>query len=390
MFTILVFIIILSILVLVHEFGHFLAARKSGMRVYEFGLGFPPRAFGVYRDPVTKKFVWVGRGKSGLRETVGGEPRIEEYPATVYSVNWLPLGGFCKIKGESGEAAGETDSFGHHTAWRRIAVLVAGVVMNILFAAVLLGIGFGIGIPADVSDGVPPGATIVEEPGIVVQEVVKGSPADEAGFHFGDRIVSVDDRPVTSTAEFVEYVSRHGEQEIDIGVKKQDDRIVAAIVRPRPLEDGGAPKVGLHLGDVAVIRYPWYEALPKGFVAAFVGLINVFVAFFILIKELIMGRGLAFDVAGPVGIASVVGASARLGIQYLIHVTATISLSLAAINILPIPALDGGRVLFVLIEKITRKKVPMEYEQLAHTIGFVLLMILIVVVTWRDVVGLVR
>ena len=116
----------------------------------------------------------------------------------------------------------------------------------------------------------------------------------------------------------------------------------------------------------------------------------IFIGFYILIKNLIIGHGLAFDVSGPVGIASMVGASARLGVQYLIQVTAMISLSLAAINILPIPALDGGRVLFVLIEKITRKKVPMQYEQLAHTIGFVLLMILVVVVTGRDIAGLVK
>ncbi len=186
MFTVILFILILSLLVSVHEFGHFIVARKSGMRVYEFGLGFPPRALGVYRDPVSKKFVWVRKGKSNLSETVGGDERIEEYPATVYSLNWLPLGGFCKIKGESGENADQTDSFGFQPSWKRVSVLVAGVAMNILLAALLFSLGFSIGLPTDVADGIDPQAIMVQKPGVMVGQVVKGSPAQTAGVKFGD------------------------------------------------------------------------------------------------------------------------------------------------------------------------------------------------------------
>jgi len=142
------------------------------------------------------------------------------------------------------------------------------------------------------------------------------------------------------------------------------------------------------LADAGVVRYPWYLAIWKGIIGALVGAVNIFVAFILLIKGLILGQGLAFDVAGPVGIAVVVGESARLGVAYLINVMAMLSLSLAVINILPIPALDGGRLLFVLIERIFKKPVPLKYEQMAHTLGFLLLMVLIVVVTWRDIVGL--
>ncbi len=146
--------------------------------------------------------------------------------------------------------------------------------------------------------------------------------------------------------------------------------------------------MGVVLADAGMIRYPWHIAIGKGFMAAVFGLVNIFIAFFVLIKELILGRGLAFDVSGPVGIAVVVGQSAKLGFNYLLNVTAMISLSLAAMNILPIPALDGGRALFVILEKIFRKPVSMRYEQMAHTIGFVLLMALIVVITGRDVLNL--
>lgn len=393
MFTVILFILILSLLVVVHEFGHFVTARKLGMRVYEFGMGFPPRAFGLYRDPVTKKFVFVwGRGKSNLTETVAGLPSsakasegddsVVEFPATLYSLNWLPLGGFCKIKGESGDAASEPDSFAAQKAWKRITVLVAGVAMNILLAGVLLSVGFMVGLPSDASLASEPGAIVTVPPHVVVQQVDKGSVADKAGVRFGDTILSLDSTPVASAKEVVAYVREHSDRGIAIRLKRGSEEMTV-LATPKP-------QLGLVLADATIIRYPWHLALVKGFTGALYGLINIFVSFFLLIKFLLLGKGLVFDVAGPVGIASIVGTSAQLGIQYLIHVTAMISLSLAAINILPIPALDGGRVLFVIIEKIIRRPVPMRYEQMAHTIGFILLMILIVIVTGRDILGLIR
>jgi regulator of sigma E protease len=155
-------------------------------------------------------------------------------------------------------------------------------------------------------------------------------------------------------------------------------------------EQDETPRLGIALAEVGVVVYPWYVAIGKGFAAAWFGLVNIFVTFYLLIKNLILGQGLSFQVAGPVGIASVVGQSARLGVNYLINITAMISLSLAAMNILPIPALDGGRAFFVILEKILGKKVPAQYEQLAHAIGFVLLMILVLVVTGRDIIRLIR
>lgn len=348
------------------------------MRVHEFGIGFPPRAFGFYKDPTTKKIIWVRSSRSLKSED--GSPM--EYPATLYSLNWLPLGGFCKIKGENGEMANEPDSFGFHKAWKRVAVLVAGVTMNVLLAAVIFSVGFLVGIPADISEGIPEGATVVGEPSIVIQEVVKGSPAQAANLQFGDSILSVDGEPAGGAKAFTDYVREHGGQELALRVKRGEEEFIVKAT-PRPL-------LGVLLADAAIIRYPWHRALPEGFLAAGTSLIGIFISLSILVKQLILGRGLAFDVSGPVGIATIVGQSARLGFQYLLHVTAMISLSLAAMNILPIPALDGGRVLFVLIEKVIRRPVPMKYEQIAHTIGFMLLLILIVFVTGRDILGLVR
>lgn len=394
MATFLIFLIVLSVLVLVHEWGHFIVAKKSGMKVYEFGWGFPPRAFGAYKDPKTKKWVFVWgspKGKDtqglGMQDTVGGAPRQEEYPATLYSVNWLPLGGFVKIKGENGEEAAAPDSFAAQKIWKRVLVLVAGVTMNFILAAVLLGAGFLIGLPTDFSGGVDESAIVVKPPQVSIQQVEKDSPAEKAGLAFGDTVLSINATEITSSEQLRNFIKEHGFEEAVIEIEREGTKQTVTLT-PTAIGDEDTPRLGVMLADAGVIRYPWYLAAYKGFVAAGIGLINIFIAFFLLIKGLIVGDGLVFDVSGPVGIASVVGQSARMGIHYLINVSAMISLSLAAINILPIPALDGGRLLFVIIEKIIRRPVPLKYEQLAHSIGFMALMALIVVVTYRDIVRL--
>ncbi len=390
MLTIVVFILILGLLVLAHEFGHFITARKSGMRVFEFGFGFPPRAFGVYYNPGTGKWTWVwGKGKRGLKDAVAATDDEEDvYPTTMYSINWLPLGGFVRIKGENGEKANEVDSFGAQKAWKRATVLAAGVFMNILLAAVLLSIGFMSGLPTDASAGLDRRAVMVTPPRVMAQMVEKNSPAEVAGIKFGDELVGINGAVVTSSAQFVALVKENGAKELQLNYRRSGVDMTATTT-PKVLRvTDGAPRLGIMLADATVVRYPWYIAIVRGFIGAFVGLANIFISFWLLLKNLFLGQGLAFDVSGPVGIAVLVGQSARLGFSYLLNITAMISLSLAAINILPIPALDGGRLLFILIEKIIKRPVPQKYEQAAHTVGFILLMILIVVVTGRDILGL--
>ncbi len=392
MLTFVLFVVILTILVFVHEFGHFFMARKMGMRVYEFAIGFPPFAIGFYRDPKTGKLVWV-KGKKKVKrsalEAGGGKETEEhaEYPNTLYSLNFLPLGGFCKIKGENGEEAKDKDSFGAQKAWKRVVVLVAGVVMNFLLAGVLLGIGFMIGLPTDITNTQEKSRQIVQDPQVIIQQVEHGSPAERVGLQFGDVVLSLNGEAIKNSQNVIEYTKNNTDKEIALVVKRADEektfRLKPEIVRP-----GEPARMGVLLADAALVSYPWYIALYKGFVAAFWGLINIFVGFYVLLKGLILGKGMAFDVSGPVGIASVIGQSAKLGMNYLINVSAMISLSLAALNILPFPALDGGRVLFIVLEKIFRRPVPLKYEQIAHTIGFVLLLILIIIVTTRDIRGL--
>lgn len=362
-------------------------ARLSGMKVFEFGWGFPPRLIGFYRDPVTKKIVWVRKSKAAdLAETVGGEPREEEFPATLYSLNWLPLGGFVKIKGENGENK-DPDSFGAKPFWPKLATLLAGVTMNFILAAVLLGFGFMVGLPADLGTISDDRAIIVTQPQVMVQHVEKNSPAAAAEIKSGDIITAVNSTPVTTASALIDVVRQSTNKALALEIKR-DDSIVTKEVTPAKFEEDGIPRLGIALADAGIVRFPWYLALYKGIQAAVGGFMNIFISFYILVRELMLGNGLAFGVSGPVGIAVAVGESARLGFSYLINVTAMISLSLAALNVLPIPALDGGRALFVIVEKIFRRRVPVKIEQITHTVGFVALLLLIVVITWRDIKGL--
>lgn len=391
MTTLIIFVLVLSILVFVHEAGHFLAARFFGIKVYEFAIGFPPRAFGWYTDPVTGKRNWLfGKGKKrgeGIKDVVVGDDPEDEYPSCVYSFNIIPLGGFVRIKGETGQFRDEADSFGYQAAWKRIIVLSAGVIMNFLFAAIILGVGFMIGLPSDASIvETDKHARLISEPEVLIQQVDGVSPAARAELQTGDVIVQVDGASILTAAELTTYFEAHQSSPLILTIDRAGEVFDVTLSQEYVNDMEDKKRVGVSLADAALVKYPVHIAMFKGFVAAWNATIMIFIGFFLLIKNLILGNGMLFDVAGPVGIASIVGDSARLGFAYLINVTAMISLSLAVMNILPIPALDGGRILFVLIEKITKKPVPMKYEQMAHTLGFFLLMILIVVVTWRDIV----
>jgi regulator of sigma E protease len=389
MVTTLIFILVLGFLVFVHEFGHFIAARKTGMKVHEFALGFPPFLIGFYKDPKTGKKIWVTRmqAKKDLLAAGGGKDDAAVYPNTLYALNLLPLGGYVKIKGENGEESNDSDSFGYQKTWKKIVVLVAGVTMNFLAAAILLGIGFGIGLPMDVSDGIEDSAQLVTKPAIAIQQIASDSAAEKAGLQLGDKLISVDGDELESTKEMVDYVINNPDKEMNLEVLRGEKTMNISIT-PSTVKGTDSPRLGVMLAEAAIVRYPWYLSFYKGFVAAGVMTLQIFVGFGMLIKGLITGQGLAFDVSGPVGIASLVGDSFRLGINYLIQVTSMISLSLAVLNILPIPALDGGRAVFVILEKILKRKLPLKYEQLAHTIGFILLMVLVVLVTIKDVVKL--
>ncbi len=389
--TIITFTIVLSLLVFVHEMGHFLVARKFGIKAEEFGFGFPPRAWGIYKST------------NGQWKQVKGNKEVKDAKGTIYSINYLPLGGFVKIKGEQGEDAQDEDSFVHKKIWKRALVLSAGVIMNLVLAIVLISIGLMIGLPQAINN-VNPNAKIRDRKVQIVQ-VLPNSPASKAGLKMGDSIVllsikkvnkqstSKDNSPkiikyqplkISNIKQVQKFMEENNGKEIVLSIKR-GDKILDKNIKVKTLKSTGKGGIGIALAQTGLVSYPWYEAIYYGIKTTFFITWMIIVAFYELLKNLILGHGLSADIAGPVGIVALTGQVARLGIIYILQFTALLSINLAVINFLPFPALDGGRVFFLLIEKLKGKPVKRELEALIHNIGFAALMILVVLVTFRDI-----
>jgi regulator of sigma E protease len=347
--TIITFVIVLGVIVFVHEFGHFWASRKFGVKVEEFGLGFPPRIFGKKKGD------------------------------TLYSLNWIPLGGFVKIKGESGENKDDVDSFSSQAAWKRAVILTAGVFMNIVLAFVLLSIGFMIGLPSVVDDS--NSTTAVSDRKIQVVEVSPDSVAASIGLKTGDTIVSIDNTQFLNTGELTSYIQNDEDGILHMEI----ERLSGGLSVEADLSELETQVLGVYLADTGLVKYSLWQSILNGFKATWYILVQIVFAFYSLIKALILGTGTSMEVAGPVGVAVITGQMARLGIAHLLQFTALFSLNLAVINILPFPALDGGRLLFILIEKIRRKPNNENVEAIIHNMGFFILLALIAVITYKDI-----
>lgn len=348
--TIIVFLLILGLLIFVHEFGHFIFAKKVGIKVEEFGFGFPPRLFGIKR----------------------GE--------TIYSINWIPLGGFVKIYGEDGKGKEDKKSFASRRIGQRAIILTAGVVMNFVLAALLLSIGFKLGLP-QVLEG---NEKNIKEAKIQLIQIAKNSPADRAGLKVGDEIIAFNGKQIENIEEFQRLTKKMAGKEIVLQIKHLNEkREVKITPRRYPPENEGA--LGVALAKTAIVSYPWYAALWRGITMTFSVTILIVVTFYEIIKNLILDQPIAAELAGPVGIAVLTHQATKMGFVYVLQFTALLSINLAIINILPFPALDGGRLLFLAIEKIRKKPTDQKLENLIHAIGFALLILLMVIVTFRDV-----
>ncbi len=379
MFTLLIFIAVLAVLVLSHEFGHFIVARKSGIKVDEFGFGFPPRLAGIRRlKKIGSKHRW--EIVWGHKKATAAAETSEEVPGTLYSLNLLPLGGFVKIKGENGAPTADHDSFAAKKIWQRALVIAAGVLMNIVLAAALLSVGFMVGFPQAAG-----GATGSEVQGqrLEIIQVLPGKPAEAAGLKSGDAIVRINDLVNPQPEDFRNYINTHRNEDVTVTIERGKETFTKKI-HPIVYEDTGRGGLGVAVAEVGFVRYPWYKAIYHGIRATGTYLKEIVIAFAYLFKGLFTGAGFGGAVSGPVGVAVMTGEVARMGFGYLIQFTALLSLNLAVLNILPIPALDGGRLLFIIINAIRRRPVAPKYEQIAHTIGFVLLMLLVVAVTIKD------
>ncbi|MBI4122148.1 MAG: site-2 protease family protein [Parcubacteria group bacterium] len=354
MLTILLFVLVLGVLVLVHELGHFWAAKKSGCAVDEFGIGFPPRLFSFKRNE------------------------------TVYSINLLPLGGYVKIRGENGDDHPDEKSFvTKSTAWKAL-IVSAGVLMNVALAYVLITANLIAGVSTTVSDGENFGRFArLGEREIAIVEVLPGSPAAQADIKPGDIIRSVDQAPAETLDAVMQRFGATEAKPIALELTRGEEYL-SKTIKPTRLEELGRSGVGVGLAQTAELSYPWYVAPWYGLVRTLTLLWLIIAAFGGLIAQLFSSGSVSADVTGPIGIAVLTGQVAKLGFWYLMQFAALLSLNLAIINILPFPALDGSRLLLIIIEKIRGKQLNVHLERWAHVIGFGLLMLLMVVVTARD------
>ena len=397
MLAVVVFIIILGVLIFVHELGHFVTAIRNDIKASEFGFGFPPRMFGfqsLYKNGKRNKWriVWGNKDGDDENEKEDLEEAHENKfrGGTIYSLNWIPLGGFVKIKGENGESTDE-DSFASKSAWVRIKVLAAGVGMNFVLAWVLISIVFMIGAPQafDGSDNSVPNAKIQ------ISEIASGSPAQLAGINVGDEIAKDQVAPsgenikLSNVEEVQGYVKSNAGKEINLNIIRGNKKLDIKVT-PREIAPEGEGLLGVNLAQTKVVKYPWYQAFWEGLKSTYELTLAILIALGGIIKGLFMGNGVGADVAGPIGIAVLTKQVTGLGIIYILQFAALLSINLGIINILPIPALDGGRILFVLIEKIKGSPVSHKIEQAFHSIGFLLLILLLILVTFKDVMKFIK
>jgi regulator of sigma E protease len=360
--SIIIFLIILAVLVLVHEFGHFIAAKRLGIRVDEFGLGFPPRIWGVKR----------------------GE--------TIYSVNWIPFGGFVKIFGEdpdevSLDGPDATRSFATRPRWAQAIVLVAGIACNVLFAWLLLSIGFMSGMPTAVDESMQDRVTNTR---LLITSVEDDTPAAEAGLKPGDAILSLerggDVLETPSIEEVRDFIAREVAPLI-VQYERDGAQLTAEVV-PATGIVADRPAIGISMEMIGTLREPIHRAIFSGGEATVNMFVGTLVGFGTLIADTFRGTADLSQVTGPVGIAAYVGDAAQFGFTYLLSFVAFISVNLAVINLLPFPALDGGRLLFVAIEAVRRRRINPKVTNVVNAVGFVILIALMLVVTYRDIVRL--
>ena len=352
--TIISFIFVLGVLILVHEFGHFITAKKIGIRVEEFAIGFGPQL--------------ISKRK--------GE--------TVYSIRAVPLGGFCSMTGEfpPDDDAPEEEikiyeetkrngrTFDQQLPWQRFLVSIMGPVLNFVLAFILFIVIFlGYGLPVSQSNTTEIG------------QITPQMPAAEAGLRPGDKIVSVNGQKTETWQEMSNLLAESGDQEVVLEVKRENE-IFKVSLSPEYNQQLDKAVIGIS-GKIIRENVGPIKAVVQGFNQTVYSTKLIIVG----VVDMIKARS-AEGLGGPVMIANVVGQAAKTGFENLLNWMAVISINLGIINLLPLPALDGGRLIFIIVEKIRGKALPAEKEGLIHMIGFALLMLLMVFIIYRDIVNI--
>jgi len=339
--TIVAGIVVLSVLVLAHELGHFMMAKATGCWVKEFGIGFPPRLYG------------------------------KKYGDTIYSINWIPFGGFNAISGEVDPKEPRALAARSHIV--RLLVLGGGMLMNLLLPFVLLAVAYM--VPHDIVVGQ-----------VQIQEISAGSPAELAGMKVGDIILSVNGKTVNSVGDLSREVQMHLGARVSIELKHTDTTIETISVVPRwkPPEGQGAVGTASQTINYSIVseRLPFWKAIPRGISECW----ETLILYKNGIIEMIIGA-VPFVPAGPVGIVQVSGEVAHAGIGPLLDLTAFISIAIAITQLIPFPSLDGSRMLFVVVEWLRKgKRISPRVESIIHSVGFMILITFMLLITYQDIV----
>ena len=363
--TIILFLIVLAILIFVHELGHFLSAKFFGIRVDEFAIGFPPQIIS-----------W----KKG---------------ETKYVLNLIPFGGYVKIFGENPdeESINGTDSkrsFVNAKRWKQAIVLLSGIFMNIVFAWILISVSFNIGLLTSVEDQFRDQAQNVV---VMVTSVQKDSPAEKAGLKSGDKILSISSGTTTialpSTTDIQKIVALSNEV-IKIDYEREISTSSVNLSSSNGIVDG-KKAIGISMNLVGTVKFGFFRSFYEGFKLTFFESKAIAVGLYHFIVGAVSGKsGILSQVSGPIGIVGMVGEARGFGISYLLGFIAMISINLAMLNLVPFPALDGGRVLFVIIESIIRRRIKPVIANWTNTIGFVLLILLMLFITYKDILKLLK
>jgi len=376
-----IFFALLALLVLTHELGHFLMSIWMGVQVEEFGFGLPPRLIGLVKlkDKSEKRTFWKVIHKYSK---INYDDKVPVSP--IYSLNAIPFGGFVKIFGEEGDARQNPKSFAAQSVSRRFLILVAGIAMNFILGVALFTFGYWSGFPEVVEDSVQMANTKVQ-----ILSVSPGSPAETAGLQMGDTIKSIilpDQKRVEidTVAKLQNYSKVEAGQTITLEVVRGNDLYRFNIV-PRANPPEGEGPIGLYPARIGIVKYPLVTAFKISLVES-VQLVWIMADYLRnIIDHLIHAQKVAVDVSGPVGIVVLTNQFREMGFPYLLKFAGLISLNLAFINFIPYPALDGGRILFLLIEKIKGRPVSPKVEQIVHTAGLYSLLLLMILVTFKDV-----
>lgn len=381
--TIIAFVLILSFLVFVHEFGHYFFALKFGMKVEEFAIGMGPKLF----------------------------QKISQKTEIVYSIRAIPIGGFCKIKGEDGAEEAEIknnehtikedleisnteiastikensvgDSFGEKKIWQRAIVLFAGVFMNFIVATIFIYIILITGF-TKVMDGSETNNknVFVKNEGIKVYDVYKGSNADKNKIKAGYNLISIDNTNFKNIEDLRKYINEKDQIKLKL---ENNNKQYDFVLNKEFNENLNESIFGISFENIGTVKYGILKAVPETFdtMVSLVG--EMFYGLKYLLSNIFSGRGIPDGMSGPIGIAVITGDVIRMGYSHILNFIALLSLNLAIINILPFPALDGGRILFLIFEKIKGKHLNQKFEMISNLVGFLLLIILIIAVSFKDI-----